>query len=97
LLEDLHDFRWADPAGLADQLVNMFGHNDVPYEGKAVPGANFLENLHRQISGADRAEQRAALIAAKGDEMQVAVAGETFEFLRHRSEERPTFCELRKR
>jgi hypothetical protein len=74
----------------------MFGHDDVTDEGKAVAGANFLENLDGKISGADSAEPRPALIASKSDEMQVAVAGEALEGLGHRSEERPTLCRRRK-
>jgi hypothetical protein len=63
LLEDLNDFGWTDPAGFADQQVNMFGHNDVAYEGKAIPGANFFENLHRQISRADGGSIRAKALS----------------------------------
>ncbi len=92
LLEYFNNFRWANAAGFTDQQVNMFGHDDVAREGQAVPGAILLENLDGKISGAGGAKQGPALIATKGDEMQVVVAGEAFEVLGHRSEERPTRC-----
>ena len=74
----------------------MFGHDDVADQGKPVAEAHFFKNLDRQISDSNGAEQGPALIATKGDEMEVAMTGNAFEVLGHRSEERPTLCKLRK-
>jgi len=76
--------------------MNMFGHDDVADQGKPVADAHFFKNLHCQISGVGGGEQRTTLITTKGDEMEVAMTGNAFEVLWHRSEERPTLCKLRK-
>ncbi len=64
----------------------MVRHDDVANECEPIAGANFFENLDGQVSGADRAEQRPALITTKCDEMQVTAAGETFQLFGHKSE-----------
>jgi hypothetical protein len=55
--------------------MNMFGHDDVADQGKPVAEAHFFKNLDRQISDSNGAEQGPALIATKGDEMEVATTG----------------------
>ena len=55
----------------------------------------------RSVSGANCAEQMSQLIAAKGDEMKIALADQSFEVFWHegeaKSEEGPTLCEEQKR
>ena len=74
----------------------MFWHDDLADQGKPVADAHFFKNLRCQISGSNGAEQGPALIATKGDEMEVSMTGNAFEVLWHRSEERPSLCKLRK-
>src|SRR5271165_5504356 len=97
LLEHLNDLRWRAGAALADQQVDMFGHNHIADQRKPIPHAHFAENLHNNISRAHAAQQSSSLIAAKCDEMQVAKPSDAFQTFRHSERsERPTLCKNRK-
>ena len=61
-----------------------------------MPCANFAENHNQKISLADRTQEMSSLVAAEGDEMQVAAARDSSTILRHRWEEWPALCTLRK-
>ena len=96
LLEHLHHFGRKNRPRFANQKVHVLRHDHVAYERKPVPCSNFLKNLHRKISRPNRSQQGPSLIATECDEMQVAAAHDAFQVLRHRSEEAPTLCKLRK-
>jgi len=49
LLQDLHDGGRRTLGLLADEQVNVVGHDDVARERKAVAVAHFAQNFHKQI------------------------------------------------
>jgi hypothetical protein len=61
----------------------MLGHENEADQRKAIASTYFLENLDGHIPDANRAQQRPALIATEGDEMQVTPAADTFQMVRH--------------
>ena len=83
LLEDLDDSCGSRGAGFADEQVHMLGHENEADQRKAIASTYFLENLDGHIPDASRAQQRPALIATEGDEMQVTPAADTFQMVRH--------------
>ena len=52
----------------------MLRHNHVSDYRKAIAAANLLQDLKKQVSILLFAEQRAPLVTACGDEVQVSVA-----------------------
>jgi hypothetical protein len=65
-------------AGLAQEQVHMFGHEDVANESKTVAHSCLLKGANSQIAGVNGFQKRPSLIAAKGDEMQIAKTGDAF-------------------
>ena len=61
--------------GLVDYEVHMLGHDYVAYECECIFGADFRQYLDSGITGVGRFEQFVAVVAAEGDEVEVAVAG----------------------
>ena len=49
LLQDLHDGGGSSRGRLADQQVNVIGHDHVACEGEAVAVAHLAQNLGKQI------------------------------------------------
>jgi len=96
LLEHLHHFGRKNRPRFANQKVHVLRHDHVAYERKPVPCSNFVKDLHGKISRSNRSQQGPSLIATECDEMQVAAARDALQILRHRSEEAPTLCKLRK-
>ena len=92
LLEDLNDFGGRSRTGLGDEQMQVFGHDDVADDAKMIAGADFLENLHGEISGASGSEKGSSLVAAEGDEVKVAASGDALEIFGHRRAEGPTLC-----
>ena len=74
----------------------MLRNHHVTNEQKLVSRTHFSECLHKEIPGPNRSQKRLSLITTKGDETEVAITGNVFEVLWHRSEERPTLCKLHK-
>jgi len=72
LLETLDDLGGAGAAGLAQKQVHMLGHENVANESKAVAQAGLLEGANGQIAGSNGVQKRPALVATKGNEMQIA-------------------------
>ena len=76
LLETLDDLGGSGGAGLAQEQVHMLGHEDVANESKAVTHSCLLKGANSQIARANGVQERPSLIAAKGDEMQIAETGD---------------------
>src|SRR5690242_21754624 len=72
--------------------MQVFGHDDVADDAEMIAGADFLENLHGEISGASGSEKGSSLVAAEGDEVKVAASGDALERFGRRREEGPTLC-----
>src|SRR5271155_5834360 len=62
----------------------MFGHHDVADEFKSVFRSHRTERLHQTIARGRKVKERAALITAACNEVQMICAITTFESLRHR-------------
>jgi hypothetical protein len=74
--------------GLADEQVNVIGHNDIAHQRETVAIARLAENLDENISGANGAQQRQASIASEGDEMKMPVPVVANEFADHGKQEK---------
>jgi hypothetical protein len=72
LLEDLHHDRRRVVVGFADQEVNVFGHDHVADHYATISDAGLFEDAEEKIATLWRSEQRAALVATEGDEVQIA-------------------------
>ena len=76
LLETLDDLGGTGGAGLAQEQVHMFGHEDVANESKAVTHSCLLKGANSQIASVNGFQKRPSLITAKGDEMQITKTGD---------------------
>jgi hypothetical protein len=83
LLETLNDRGRAAAAGLAEKQVDMFGHKHVANKSKAVTRSRLFEGADGKIAGANGVQERPSLVAAEGDEMQIAKPGDAFKIFRH--------------
>ena len=72
LLEDLHHDRRRVVVGFADQEVNVFGHHHVADHNETISDAGLFEDAEEKIAALWCSQQRAALVAAEGDEVQIA-------------------------
>ena len=61
---------------LAYEQMEVFGHDYVSGHYESVALTDCFQNLQKQISSGWRAQQRPAIVAAAGDEVQVAVSVE---------------------
>lgn len=61
----------------------MLRHNDVTYDDKTIAPADPLQNLEKQVAISLAVEQWAALVATRGDEVQVSGAVVTMESVGH--------------
>ena len=77
-----HEGRIAD-VGLGDQQMKMLRHDDVAVNNEAILAAGFLEDFEEQVATEGGAEMRAAVVTTAGDVVQIVVAVETVEALRH--------------
>jgi len=78
LLETLDNRGGACGAGLAKEQVDVFGHEDVANESKAVTRPRLLEGADGEIAGSNGVQKRPSLVTAEGDEMQIAKPGDAF-------------------
>ena len=53
----------------AEEQVDMLRHDNIADQGEAVQVAHFIQNLDKDISSANRAQERQAPIASERDEM----------------------------
>ncbi|SRR6266446_6305068 len=74
LLERLQDFRGVPLLRLAEEQMDVFGHNHIANQQEAVSRADLVKNLHEAVAGARRAEERAAAIATESNEVEVAAS-----------------------
>jgi hypothetical protein len=93
LLEHLHDFRGTAGSRFADQQMHMFGREHIADQCKTIPGTDLLEDLDGEIPRTNGTEKTPSLVAAKGDEMKIAMASAASQILGHRSEERSTLLD----
>ena len=73
----------------ADQQVNVFRHVRVTHERKTVAVADFAQHLDKDILGANRTQERLALITTEGNEVKMPAPVDASEFVGHRGEETP--------
>ena len=96
LLEDLDNLRGSNTSTLAEEQVDVFWHDHVADQSEAVASADFLENLRSKIPGAGGGQERPSLVAAEGDEVQVAASGDALEIFGHREKSSPPFAKTAK-
>ncbi len=83
LFDGLHDKRWVAALGFAEQEMYVLGHNHVTYDDKTIALADLLQDLEKQIAIWRAAEQWTALVATRGDEVQVSGTVVSMESVRH--------------
>ena len=71
---------------LADQQMNVLGHDHVAEDGELILLSHLLQNSEKQVAPPRTAEQRLALATTAGDEMQVAISIVACQVPRHGSE-----------
>src|SRR5712671_4754135 len=64
----------------------VIGHNHITHQQKLVPFANRSQRAHKQVSRANRSQQRQPSVTTEGHEVQIAAAVIAFQILGH---ERP--------
>ena len=69
LLEYLQDRGRRTARGLADQQMDMFGHNHEAHQREAIAITDLGENLYEGVLGAGRTQQRQAAVTTAGDEV----------------------------
>jgi predicted DNA-binding protein len=68
--------------------MNMLRHNHVAVDDEAILAAGFLQDFEEQVATEGGAEVRAAVVATAGDVVQIVVAVEAVETLRHGDEDK---------
>ena len=68
----------------ADEQVNVFRHDDIADDGKAIGAAGWLEHAKEKIAAARGVQKRKTTVAADSDEVQVPLAVVSLEITRHR-------------
>ena len=71
LLENLHDGGGIAAFGLAQQQVDVFGHDDVSEDDEAVAAADLFEKVEEEVAAAFASQQGSTLIATAGDEVEI--------------------------
>jgi hypothetical protein len=69
LFQALHDERGIAALRFAKQKVHMLGHDNIADDHKVIAPADPLQDLKKQVAIPRDAEQRAALVTTRGDEM----------------------------
>ena len=64
---------------LAEQQVEVLGHDDVAGDVEAVPSANLFESEFEDVPGVRSGQQRGAVIATTGDEVEAVRLLESLE------------------
>ena len=83
LLKHLNHNRKPAAFGLADQQVDMLGHDDIASHVNPIPPTHSLQGLFEDAPRLRRGEERSTLVAAEGYEVQAACFLKTFESPRH--------------
>jgi hypothetical protein len=72
LLQNLHDSGNIAAVRLADEKMNVLGHNHIPDHDKLVATTQLLKDSQKPIAPTGVAEHRIATIAATGDEVEMS-------------------------
>lgn len=72
LLEDLHDDRVRGFVGLADEKMNVLGHDHVASHDKTVTMPCLFQDEKEQVAALCCSEQGTALVATESDEVEIA-------------------------
>jgi hypothetical protein len=83
LLQDLHDRLGRSLGGLADENVDMLGHDHVPDKREAVTLPDLAQNFHEDTSCTSRTQERQAPVATAGDGVQMLLPVVAFQSLGH--------------
>jgi len=83
LLQDLHEGGGSACCWLADEQVDVIGHEHVTCQGKAVAVAHLAQNFDEQIFGVSRGKQGQPPVATARDEVQVAQSIAAVQSFRH--------------
>jgi len=67
---------------LAEQQVDVLGHDDIAHHNEMIAVAHVLQHFNEQVASGGESEQRAALVTTGGDVVQVTLAVEAIE-VRH--------------
>ena len=87
LLEELNNYCWCGAGGLADEQMNMVGHEHVGDELEWEFCADLAEDLGGDVFAACRSEEISTLVAGEGDEVKIAAASDALEVVRHKRKE----------
>ena len=83
LLDHLHDGGRRATFGLADQQMNVIGHDDISDDHEMVALADLLKNLEEQVATAGVSQLGLPMITAAGEEVQMIVSVVTLEACGH--------------
>ncbi len=59
---------------LAEQQMDMLGHDDVAHHNEMIASADVFQRFNKQVAPGGEIEQRAPLVTTSGDVVQVALA-----------------------
>ena len=59
---------------LAEQQMDMLGHDDIAHHDEMIASADVLQHFNEQVAPGGEIEQRAPLLTTSGDAVQVALA-----------------------
>jgi hypothetical protein len=90
LLQNLNHRGRCSSHRLADEQVNVLGHDNISDQRKSVAVAHLTKNLDKNILGANRTQKRQTSIAGEGNEMQMAAPVVANEFVGHATREKST-------
>ena len=96
LFQDLQDGRRRSFGWLADQQMNVLGHDHVSDQRKVKPAPHLAKDLYECVSRTDRAEQRQAAVATACDEVQVFLPVVAPQSFGHPKNQKPHPCKNRK-
>jgi len=74
----------------------VVGHDHLPDQCEFETGADFAENLRRDVSISRGRQKIPVLIAREGNKVQIAASGDAFEVMGHKKKKEPTLAETRK-
>src|SRR5713101_5352211 len=96
LFQDLQDGRRRSFGWLADQQMNVLGHDHVSDQREVKTAPHLAKDLYERVSRTNRAEQRQAAVATACDEMQVLLPVVAPQSFGHRKNQKPHPCKNRK-
>jgi hypothetical protein len=67
--QGLHGDRRSVPVGLADEQMDMLGHDHKTEHHETIASAGLFKNAKEQVAAARRAQEWLTLITTAGDEM----------------------------